>query len=293
MHGCGKWSVISRIWACLLLVVAGCSDAPRPASPVTPSVATDFDPAQAGNIQGQVMWEGEVPVVPAFEYRRNLPSGNAAEPRLVRENPNTPVIDAKSGGVAGAVVFLRGMEARHARPWDWPSVRVELRDRRLHIVQGNTDSRIGFVRQGQPVEMVSRESVFHSLHADGAAFFSLTFPDPDRPRQRSLDARGLVELSSAAGYYWMRAYLFVDEHPYYTRTDAQGRYQLTQVPPGQYQLVCWLPSWKVARHERDPETTVIARLYFGKPVEQERQVEVRTGSTTTVGFTVSSALFSR
>jgi hypothetical protein len=156
-----------------------------------------------------------------------------------------------------------------------------------------TDARTGFVHRGQSVEMASREPVFHILRASGSAFFSLTFPNPDRPRVRSLTEPGLVELSSGAGYYWMRAYLFVDDHPYYTRTDAQGYYQLSQVPPGRYQVVCWLPNWNVARHDRDPESTVISRLFFRPPVEREQHVEVRASGAVAADFTMSKALFQR
>jgi hypothetical protein len=37
----------------------------------------------------------------------------------------------------------------------------------------------------------------------------------------------------------MRAYIIVSEHPYATVTDAEGRFLLDQVPPGQYTLRLW------------------------------------------------------
>ena len=125
MHGRSKQSTTFRIAIFFLSLVPGCSDALPQAPPVAQPIATAFNPAQAGGIQGRVTWEGEVPVVAPFDYRRNLPSGNAPEPRLVRENPNAPTVDAKTRGVAGAVLYLRGVDAQRARPWDLPPVRVE------------------------------------------------------------------------------------------------------------------------------------------------------------------------
>jgi len=280
-----------------LILALGCSDA-RPEPPTAPRPApefsaTRFDPATAGSIRGRVAWDGDLPVVAPFDYRRNLPSGNRAEPRLVRENPYAPVIDAGTRGVAGAVLVLHGVEGRHPRPWDHPPVRVEHRDRRLHVVQGKGDFQTGFVRRGDTVEMVSREEVFNTVRGSGAAFFSLTLPDPDRPRRRAFQDNGVIELSSGAGYYWMRAFLFVDDHPYYARTDAAGGYELTGVPPGTYQVMCWMPNWNVARHERDPETTVITRLFFRPPVQREKSIEVRGGVISTVNFTRSRAEFEK
>jgi hypothetical protein len=249
-------------------------------------MASAFDPRTAGGIRGQVVWRGAVPSVPAFEPRFFVPAGSPRPPQLIRENPNAPVVDAVGRGVGNAVVFLRGLDPRKARPWNQPPVRVEQRDWRLHLMQGETDSRVGFVRRGQPITVVSKEPRFHALHAGGAAFFSLTFPDPEQLRSRRLPQAGLVELSSAAGYYWMRAYLFVDDHSYYVRTDAQGRFVLQDVPAGRYQLVCWLPNWRESRHERDPETGLLTRLFFAPPLEQEQTVVVQRGRETTVAFTV-------
>jgi hypothetical protein len=196
---------------------------------------------------------------------------------LFFENPNAPAIASGSGGVAEAVVYLRGLDPRKGKPWNLPEVRIEQRGRRFHILQGKTESHIGFVRRGEAVGMVSRDAFFYSLHAGGAAFFTLTFPEADKPVARRLDRKGLVELTSAAGDFWMRAYLFVDDHPYYARTDSQGRFTLEKVPPGDYELVCWLPSWRVERKERDPESGQVSRIFFGRAVEMVKPVTVKPG----------------
>ena len=188
-----------------------------------------------------------------------------------------------------SAIFLRGVDPRQARPWNHPAVRVEQRDYQLHVHQGRRDSHYGFVRRGDTVEMLSKQAVFHSLHAGGAAFFTLTFPEPDRPRSRRLADNGIVELSSAAGYYWMRAYLFVDEHPYYTQTDTDGRFTLESVPPGDYEVVCWLPNWHEERHERDPESCLIIRMEFQKAAELIQKVTIRNNAVRELSFNISAS----
>src|SRR5207248_8829156 len=141
-------------------------------------------------------WAGAVPGVPPFEIRSLVSEWSPPKPRLVRENPHTPRIDQGSSGVGDAVVFLRGVDPQLSRTWDHPPVIVEHRERQLWVQQGDIRSRIGFVRHGEAVTMVSRESAFNALHAGGAAFFTLTFPDADLPLQRQLKAKGRVELSS-------------------------------------------------------------------------------------------------
>jgi hypothetical protein len=207
----------------------------------------------------------------------------------LRANPFVPVIDSTSHGVAGAVVYLRGVDTGKARPWDHPRVVVEQRDLQLHVLQGSREGRVGIVRRGDAIEMASREGRFHSLHAQGSAWFTLAFPDADRPLARVLDDTGPIELTSGAGYYWMRAYLLVDDHPYYALTDAEGSFVLPRVPPGRYEIVCWLPDWREIGHDRDPYSGRVMRLNFAPPLAIEKEVALEPRQTRVVNFDLSAA----
>jgi hypothetical protein len=291
-----SWGKVAFGLALLCATAApGCEPGPPPGAPadVPSALATEFDPASAADVRGRVTWEGEAPHVPPFRsWATPLTDAGLGQTRQWA-NPNAPALDPATGGVAGAVVFLRGIDPRRARPWDHPPARVELRDWQFHILQGDADARTGFVRRGDAVEMVSAQPVFHSLQARGAAFFALTFPDPGEPCTRRLTRSGVTELSSPAGYFWMRAYLFVADHPYFTRTDAAGRFSLSRVPPGEYEAVCWLPDWRTADRELDGDTGQVCRLTFRPPAEVSRPVRVTTGRPAAVSFALSQGLFGR
>ena len=70
-------------------------------------------------------------------------------------------------------------------------------------------------------------------------------PDPDRPLTRQLTESGIVELSSGSGYYWLRGYLLVSDHPYATVCGPNGAFRFGQVPDGEYELACWVPNWQI------------------------------------------------
>jgi hypothetical protein len=279
----------------VVLAVGGCADAPPPPAPDGPlgEAAGQFDPATAGTIAGRVTWDGPLPDVPPFR----APVSPLSDPVVGKPqswpNPHAPVIDPSTRGVAGAVIFLRGIDARRGRPWDHPPVTVELRDYQIHILQGDADLLTGFVRRGTPVTFTSGQPVIHSVQARGAAFFSLAFPPGARPCVRTLERGSVVELSSGVGHFWMRGHLFVDDHPYFTRTDGGGRFTLEKVPPGCHEIVCWHPDWHEAGHERDADTGLITRLTFGPPVTVTRPVVVETAGRAEVVLRLAADLFGR
>jgi hypothetical protein len=278
-----------------LAATPGCGEArlDEPTKPIltVDEAATAFDASDCGTISGRVVWKDNVPSVAPLKSPANPLGGEILRKLQVRPNPNAPVIDPRTKGVGNAVVFLRGVDPKRGRRWHHPPVRVEMRDCQFHLRQGEIDSRFGFVHRGDLVEMVSRDAWLHCLHADGSSFFSYAFPDPDQPLGRRLTQNGIVELTSAAGCFWMRAYLFVDDHPYYARTDAQGRFDLPDVPAGRYEIVCWMPNWRKARHERDPESGLICRFFFKEPVECVRAMTVKRRETQRADFALSEELF--
>jgi len=245
------------------------------------AVSSGFHAAESGSITGRVRWAGPVPTIPPVDVERFSADRTRVE-HFQRENPHAPRVSAE-GGLAGVVVFLRGVDPGAARPWDHAPVTLEMHDGRPMVRQGDAPpGLIGFVRRGDSVSMVSRQPTFHAIRARGAGFFTLTLPKPDVVRSRPLNEIGHVELTSASGNVAMRGHIFVDEHPYFTLTDTDGRFTLASVPAGSYELVCWRPDWRVERYERDPETLLRVRLFFLPPKETPAPVGVRPGDTTTV-----------
>jgi hypothetical protein len=255
---------------------------PEPGRPVLPAT-NSFDASTAGRVFGSVGWTGEKPAPPPFLFGVPAADGNFTMKMI--PNPNAPTINEKN--VAGAVVFLRGIDPSRAKPWDLPPVRVEMKDRNIRVIQGDAAGRVGFVRRGDAVEMKSAEPVYHVLRTRGASFFSLTFPQPEQPLSRTFDKAGRVELSSGSGFYWASADLFVTDHPYWARTDSKGSFEFENVPPGSYEVVAWLPGWDVAKQERDPETGLIFRQTYAKPLEASHTVKLDAKGLAVASLSIS------
>jgi hypothetical protein len=277
----------------LAAALTGCDTAmpSKPADEAPTPLAADFHEANCGTIRGTVCWSGEQPQVAPIRAPVNPLGGEGVGRLHLWKNPNLPLVDATTGGVRDAVVYLRHVDPDKSMPWDYASVHVTFRDDELFVEQGDYAGRRGFVRRGSKFTIVSKEAESESLQARGAAFFNLTLPDAQTSRARCLDQAGVVEVSSGIGRFWMRGHLFVAEHPYFTRTDLAGHFTLPNVPAGKYQLVCWHPNWREDVREHDADTNYVSRMMFRPAAEVGLEIEVRAGETGTVVFTLSQKDF--
>ena len=88
----------------------------------------------------------------------------------------------------------------------------------------------------------------------------------------------------------MNAEMFVAPHPYYAVTDESGRFQLTNVPPGQYEIVAWHEGWNVLRRETTFDVLTerpVQRPIFSPPRTWEKTIKVRAQDNTTADFVLS------
>lgn len=279
---------------CLLLsaaLAAGCGTEPPAAAnnpPANNATAQPnaFDKDACGTVTGYVSWNApQLPDVALVAAPVPRADGTGIDSRMVPLG-YAPRIDRAHRGLAGAVVYLRGIDVGRVRPWNPHKVEVEFRDSQIVIKQDERVGRTGFVKCGDSFTVVSREPVFHTLRARGAAYLALPFPDPDKPLTRTLDKCGRVELTSASGSFWQAADLFVCDHPYYTVTDANGKFHFAQVPEGPCEVVVWHPNWEIERTERNPETGLPNRLIYAAPFEAARPVLVGRGQTALANLTL-------
>ncbi|MBX9677280.1 MAG: carboxypeptidase-like regulatory domain-containing protein [Gemmataceae bacterium] len=245
-----------------------------------------------GTIVGQVRWEGAAPEIADFEVVANRKdAGDVLSPLAgtTQLNPHRPRI-GKSGGVADAIVWLEGIDAKRI-DWKGEETRVEFEPKGLFVLQGQNIRPTGIVKRGDKIEVSNRDERYHALKVRGANFFQLPLPKRNVPSRRAFTETGITELGCGGGFYWLRAYLYVSDSPFATTTDDAGFFRLNSVPPGNYRVVAWLPNWHVAGRDLDFESKQTLRLHFAPPVEKRTAVEAKAGSETRVEAVFSAKEF--
>jgi hypothetical protein len=237
--------------------------------------------SNAGTITGAVKWSGPTPRLPTFTINKD-PNVCDPESRKVRDLER--LIIGPQGGVANTVVFLKNIS--QGKAMDLPEPRRFLDQKHCRY-----EPHVLLVPENGPLQMKSSDAVLHTVHMDGAASYNLPFPFTNQTVSRTMPSAGLVNLRCNGGHAWMNAEIFVVSHPYYAVTDESGRFELTGVPPGQYQIVAWHEGWGVARQEASFDVLTerrIQRPVFTEPKSWEKTATVDPNGTTVVNFAIAA-----
>jgi hypothetical protein len=273
----GECMKIYKYFAAAAIVGAALCASPAVRSQSTYQVVSVSD---GGTISGIVKWSGERPKTLTLPVTKD---SSTCDPEKAGTKNLQRLEIAADGGVANTVVFLRGIAKGKA--WDLPEARRSLDQQHCTYVP-----HISLVQEGSDMSMKSSDPILHTIHMAGAVDYNLPFPMTNVTLKRTMRRSGVVDLKCNAGHIWMNGVVFVVSHPYYTVTDEHGAFKLTDVPPGEYEVVAWHEGWRVAREEPvlDVGTqTKTKRLYFSDAETWEKKVTVAPNGRSSLEFTIS------
>ena len=236
--------------------------------------------SDGGIISGSVKWLGPRPHLAAAAITKDP---QVCDPDGLKTRDLERLIVGAQGGVANTVVYLKSIAKGKA--FDFPPARQFLDQTHCRY-----EPHILLVPQNGDLRMKSSDPTLHLVHMDGAEAYNLPFPFINQVISRPMNAAGIANLRCNGGHSWMNAVAVVAPHPYYAVTDANGQFELTDVPPGHYEIVAWHEGWEVLRHEdaRDVLTEQpVPRLIFSEPRTWTKSVDVSAGATSVVSFVIS------
>ena len=165
----------------------------------------------------------------------------------------TTLVDP-SGGVANAVVVVSGLE------WGAEPPAPTIANEGCFFLP-----RVQVARTRSELLITSADETLHSTHAYDdrqRTMFNVAIPFPGLEITRPLRRPGVVRIECDS-HGWMRGWIYITGDRAAV-TGADGRFELTDVPPGTYELAIW--------HER----------YAGEP----QTVTVTAGGTAEAAFTL-------
>jgi plastocyanin len=205
--------------------------------------------AGAGTIKGSVRYSG-APV-----ERKKIPV-TIDQYLCGKEKEAGDLLLSPNSGIQNVVVSLQGVPA--GAKWPANPAPVKMDQSKCDFIP-----RVVIVPAGGTVEFLNSDRLMHNVRSGGkenppfnraqphARTIAIGFKHPEVMR---VDC----DLHS-----WMRGWVVVAEHPFYTLTNDAGEFNLENVPPGKYMLQLWQETLGTVTQEvtvSGDSTNVIVRM---------------------------------
>jgi hypothetical protein len=236
---------------------------------------------EGGSISGTVTWSGPLPRPEYFPVTKDP---QICDPQSLKKVDLERLVVSPDGGVANTVVYLKNISQGKA---------LEQAPQRRFLDQRHCryEPHILLVPQDATLQMRSSDATLHTIHMEGAASFNLPFPFPGQVIARNMTTPGTVSLKCNGGHVWMNAEMMVVPHPYYAVTDLNGKFEISSVPAGEYQLVAWHEGWTVRGKQQMFDVLTehqVQRPVFSAARTWEKDVAVKANGRSEVSFVISN-----
>ncbi|MGQ0811042.1 MAG: carboxypeptidase-like regulatory domain-containing protein [Nitrospiraceae bacterium] len=261
------------------------------ASPVWPY--EEITVTDGGTIAGKVTITGGKPIPKGFNlvtfpdpvYCGRISTGTGW--RILEEFAVAP-----DGGLKDVVVLLTDISK--GKPFTFAPPTIEARDCRFLPF-------VTVVRDKAEVNVVNMDPVMHDIqayetsHLGPRVLFNMPLPmNPHHRRNVGADShehlageamqevihmtKGRRIFVMQCGFHaYMESWGMVVDNPYYAMTGPDGRFSLTDVPPGEYNLVIWHPQAGAMQERKvtvGPKQTANASFEFKAPVGRRSAHEI-------------------
>jgi plastocyanin len=205
---------------------AKAAPAPKPAPPPAPAASRE----PVGAVEGVIEFQGTPPVMP--ELDRFAPNG-APKDKACSTKETAHFVRVSGGGVQDVVIRV-AVASNVSKPApSGPAV----------IDQKNClyTPFVLPVVAGQKVEYRNSDKTVHNIHTyvDGETDFNEVQPKPFQ-KDVPTPAGDTPYLVRCDFHPWMEAHVLVSDNPWFTTSDAGGKFKLF-LPPGKHKLQAWHP----------------------------------------------------
>jgi plastocyanin len=189
------------------------------------------DAATAGELKGTVTVDGAVP--------KNEPIKMNADPVCVQENKTpqfqeTYMVGSDGKSLGNVFVYVKDGLGNYAYDPPTDSPKIDQKDCRYH-------PHVFGMRVGQTLEIINSDPTLHNIHAMPKANqeFNNGQPIQGMKMTHTFTAKEVMVPFKCDVHGWMNAYVGVLDHPYFSVSDANGGFDIKNLPPGTYTIEAW------------------------------------------------------
>jgi hypothetical protein len=183
-----------------------------------------------GIINGTVLFSGQRP--------KEWMIDTSADPacRITNPNPQTEFIVGSKGRLANVFVYIKGGGDLDELSFETPGTTVRLDQQGCRFVP-----HVLGVQTNQTLEVANSDPTTHNVHPQPKTNVesNRTHVSGAPPlRQQFRDAEVMIPIKCNQ-HPWMKAYVGVLSHPFFSVSDENGMFKIEGLPPGNYILAAW------------------------------------------------------
>ena len=118
----------------------------------------------------------------------------------------------------------------------------------------------------------------HAFGSNGATLFNTPLPDRNRMTKKKLKRVKGINRYQCDTHIHMNGWMLGLSHPYFSITDKNGNYEITDVPNGKYKLIVWHEGYNIVDFAEDK------RPIYDEAHVIEKQIEVKDGQVLDLNF---------
>lgn len=200
--------------------------------PLSGLCAAQDAPLKWGTVKGQIVLDGKPEAVSRLEVERDKEFCGKHDLK-----DESLLVNPKNGGVQNVVIWL---SSRRDVPVH-PDLKALPKPAKLDNRDCGFHPRIVRLRCNQTLQAINSDPVAHNVAVYGRRNqpFSIVVPG-DMPLERSFAREEVAPIRVDCSIHpWMNAYLIITEHPYSVVTDKDGRFEICNVPQGEWEFKLW------------------------------------------------------
>ena len=198
---------------------------PAPVAAGPAAAATFAGDAGSGVITGKVSFSGTVPPTRRVKL--------AADPKCAamhKDGLERQPIKVKDGGLADVLVYVKsGIGGSYSAPAE-PLL--------LDQIGCDYSPRMVVVMVGQPLRIRNSDDTLHNIHPRPMVNKEFNVGQPRKGMEvtKTFEKPELMIPTSCEVHPWMRAYISVLAHPFFSLTKEDGSYEIGALPDGEYDV---------------------------------------------------------
>jgi hypothetical protein len=176
-------------------------------------------------------WPGRQPV--------NITKDNDAFPETIFDE--SLVVNKQNGGIANVVIWLRTPPGKEPPPVPPDFAQSNTKEHVMIIKDGRFQPHVLAMSTSQKLIIRNQDSVPFNPHINFRANPQIAAAIPAGPEQEiTVQKRErLPARVECAVHPWMKAYVLVQDHPYFAVTDANGNFEIRNLPRGERTFQIW------------------------------------------------------